>query len=86
MISIFTVFWLLFLSPLSLFPAHTHTSHRTIERTPSSKSEPFVFIEIESVEIEYIGPKMAMVLGRHPQQRKLASDLDPEVALDRARN
>ena len=84
MISIFTVFWLLFLSSLSLFPAHTHT-HRTIERTPSSKSEPFVFIEIESVEIEYIGPKMAMV-GRHPQQRKLASDLDPEVALDRARN
>ena len=82
MISIFTVFWLLFLSSLS--PAHTHTSHRTIERTPSSKSEPFVFIEIESVEIEYIGPKMAMV-GRH-QQRKLASDLDPEVALDRARN
>ena len=83
MISIFTVFWLLFLSSLS--PAHTHKSHRTIERTPSSKSEPFVFIEIESVEIEYIGPKMAMV-GRHPQQRKLASDLDPEVALDRARN
>ena len=59
--------------------------HHTIERTPSSKSEPFVFIEIESVEIEYIGPKMAMVVGRH-QQRKLASDLDPEVALDRARN
>ena len=84
MISIFTVFWLLFLSSLSC--PHTHKSHRTIERTPSSKSEPFVFIEIESVEIEYIGPKMAMVLGRHPQQRKLASDLDPEVALDRARN
>ena len=74
MISIFTVFWLLFLSS-------THTLN-----APSSKSEPFVFIEIESVEIEYIGPKMAMVLGRHPQQRKLASDLDPEVALDRARN
>ena len=73
MISIFTVFWLLFLS----------STHRT--NAPSSKSEPFVFIEIESVEIEYIGPKMAMV-GRHPQQRKLASDLDPEVALDRARN
>ena len=38
---------------------------RSFTSAPSSKSEQFVFIEIESVEIEYIGPRMA----------KLASDL-----------
>ena len=47
-----------------LFPRISLTG-RSFTSAPSSKSEQFVFIEIESVEIEYIGPRMA----------KLASDL-----------
>ena len=49
---------------LFLFPRISLTG-RSFTSAPSSKSEQFVFIEIESVEIEYIGPRMA----------KLASDL-----------
>ena len=56
-----------------LISTYLSLTGRSFTSAPSSKSEQFVFIEIESVEIEYIGPRMA----------KLASDLD---GCPRARN